>query len=273
MADLLVNYSRGAKNDAAGDGSTGQKTRIKGVFSTLVQGTVGFGHTKKRTRQAINMYVEELEEDRFSVQPLNSNFVPAGAIKFVTREELFTNFLPEPDLYMERVMPAIRNLGSTIERGEQHYQKGETFSAEYEFKSALRVDEENIRATFGLGLTYLDRGDRDKGELVFKRLARLKNPFEDKHKHLFNEFGIKLRKNKLYVQALKHYARAYKLTRKDEHLLYNIARTLYEKGNLLASERFCKKALAIRPQFTEAKELLDIVTRRRNKAKEIRLDF
>lgn len=269
MADLLVNTPGGDNDGAAGE----QPSRIKGVFSTTVSGVVGFGHTKKRTEQSINMYVEELDDDQFSVQPLNTNFVPSGAIKFVTREELLTDFIPEPSLYIERVMPAIRNLSTTIARGESHQKKGETFSAEYEFKNALRVDEDNIRATFGLGITYLDRGDREKGVLVFKRLARLKNPFEEKHKHLFNEFGIKLRKNKLFVEALKHYARAYKLTRTDENLLYNMARTLYEKGNLLACERFCKKALSLRGDFKEVNDLLEIVQRRRSKGREIRIDI
>ncbi|WP_144284187.1 tetratricopeptide repeat protein [Megalodesulfovibrio gigas] len=273
MADLMVDIPRRDGGGASELPKNGGKGRLKGVFSTTLKGVVGFGHTKKRTSQAVHVYVEELEDGRFSVQPLNSNFIPSGAIQCLSREELLNSYIPEPALYTEQVAPALNSLAGTIARGEQHYQKGETFSAEFEFKNALRVDEENIRATFGLGLTYLERGDRDKGALVFKRLAKLNHPFQEQHKHLFNEFGIQLRKNKLYLQALKHYARAYKLCKTDEHLLYNIARTLYEKGSLRGCVHFCRKAIALKRNFVEARDLLEIAKRRRYREREIQIDF
>ena len=274
MADLMMDVPNGKDGgQTAIPPKNGGVGRIKGVFTTTLKGVVGFGHTKKRTAQSIHVYVEEMEDGRFSIQPLNDNFVPSGAIECVSREELLNSYVPEPALYTERVLPAMNALTATIARGERHFQKGETFSAEFEFKNALRVDEENIRATFGLGLTYLERGDSEKGALVFKRLAKLKNPFQQQHKHLFNDFGIQLRKNKLYVQALKHYARAYKLCKTDEHLLYNIARTLYEKGNLQACERFCQKALKLKKNFVEARDLLEIAKRRQYRERELRFDF
>ncbi|GAB7078568.1 tetratricopeptide repeat protein [Megalodesulfovibrio paquesii] len=244
--------------------------RVKGVFTTTVKNTVGFGHTKKRTNQSIHVYVEEHEGGIFTLQPLNSNFIPSGTAERITREELLRDYIPEPALFMERMIPAIRELNKSLEQGETHYNKGETFSAEFEFKKALRLDDGNIRATFGLGLTYLERGDREKGSLVFKRLARLNNLFEPRHKHLYNEFGIQLRKNKLYSQALKHYARAFKLCKTDENLLYNIARTLYEKGSLRACEHYCEKALSLKSNFVEAKDLLEITKKRRYREQEIR---
>ncbi len=230
--------------------------RIRGVFSTQSKARVGFGHTSKKTEQTVYMYVEETEEGAFGVQPLNSSYIPSGAMQYITREMLLKQYLPEPGVYLERVQPAMRELERTIDRAEDHYEKEELFSAEYEFKNALRIDEENIRATFGLGLTYLERNERDKGDLVFRRLARLKGAFEEKHKHLFNEFGMKLRKNRMYPQALKHYARAYKLSKDDPHLLYNMARVLYDKGRIQACRRFLNKALDLDPDFEEAKAFL-----------------
>lgn len=94
----------------------------------------------------------------------------------------------------------MRELQKTIARGERHRKNKEYYSAEYEFKNALKIDEENIRATFGIGLTYLDRGELDKAKMVFKRIYNLNGAFEREHKHLFNEFGIKLRKKTNYIK-------------------------------------------------------------------------
>ena len=243
--------------------------KVRGVFSTSVKARIGYGETRRTTMQDVLVFVEEQEDGRMAVQSLNSNFVPTGEIHYIGREKLLDQYVPEPSVYMQKVAPAMRGLGETVERAEKHYRKGETFSAEYEFKNALRVDEDNIRATFGLGLTYLDRGESDKGALVFRRLVALKGAFEDKHKHLFNEFGIQLRRNKLYPEALKYYARAYQLSRDDEHLLYNMARTLYEKGNYAGGSRLLRKALSLRPDFPEAQELQTVVEQKWAAAKQV----
>ena len=83
---------------------------------------------------------------------------------------------------------------------------------------------DNVRANFGIGLTYLERGESDKAENIFARLIKLDGAYEEEHKHLFNEFGISLRKNKMFSQSLEYYLRALDLTKKDENLYINIAR-------------------------------------------------
>ena len=65
---------------------------------------------------------------------------------------------------------------------------------EREQSRALLEHMGNVRANFGIGLCYIDRGEREKATEVFERLVKLDAAFEDEHKHLFNEFGISLRK-------------------------------------------------------------------------------
>ncbi len=240
----------------------GPEDRVKGVFSTTVKASIGFGHTKRKKPQLFYVYVEELEGGRVSIQPLNKHFVPSGEVQYLSKEELLSDYIPEPEVYMAKVYPAIQQVTASIASGEMHYKKGQLFSAEYEFKNALRIDEENIRATFGLGLTYLDRGEKEKGDLVFRRIVKLKAAFESRHKHLFNEFGIKLRKNKMYSQALKYYARAFQFTKDDEHLFYNMSRTLYEKGSYVTALKFVEKAVSLKPDFNLANQLLEILQRK-----------
>ena len=232
-----------------------QEPKIHGVFSTINETQVGFGHTKKKVSQHVVVFATEDEEGWITIRALNEKNVPSGTAKVISKKNLLNNFLPEPDIYMNQVLPAMRELYKSVARGERHLRNNETYSAEMEFKTALRIDEVNIRATFGLGMSYLQRQDTQRGEIVFKRLVKLKGAFEPEHKHMFNEFGIHLRKNKMFTQALKYYARASKHSKEDENLFFNMARTYYEAGNSRLALKLIRKALKIRPDFLEAKKL------------------
>ncbi|WP_461834715.1 tetratricopeptide repeat protein [Desulfothermus sp.] len=240
----------------------GHPHRIYGVFSIIKRGKIGAGHTQKKSSHNLLFFAEEQEDGNISLQPINKNFVPSGPKSFISKEEFLQNFIPEPDIYMNKVYPAIRELQKTIARGERYRRNKKYYSAEYEFKNALRIDEENIRATFGLGLTYLDRGDKEKAKLVFKRIYNLNAAFEREHKHLFNEFGIKMRKNKMYKEALKYYLKAYRLEKWDEHLFFNIARVLFELDKYKQALKFVNKGLVINPNFNEGIKLKKVIEKR-----------
>lgn len=225
-----------------------------GVFSVLNVSKIGAGTTKQKNVQTMFVYAEEQAEGTYSLRYLNDNFVPVGKAWSVKHEALLADFTPEPDLYMNKVRPAVRELTKTIARAERMRETGQTYSAEYEFKQALRIDETNIRATFGFGLTYLDRGETDKADLVFRRLVDLQAGFDVEHKHLFNEFGIRLRKAGLHDQALQFYSRAEEYCIRDEHLLYNFARALVGKGHSDEAMERLEQALALRPDFDEARK-------------------
>ena len=228
--------------------------KILGVFSSTQIMTIGAGQTKKKISQNVLFYVQEDEGEHVLLRPLNPNFIPSDSTDRISKETLLKNFLPEPAVYQNKVVPAMRELNKTVARGERFLRNNELFSAENEFKNALRIDEDNVRATFGLGKTYLAMGDKERGDLVFQRIVRLEAAFEPKHKHLFNEFGISLRKLGKHVQALKYYARAYKYSQDDEHLAFNMARALYEKGSPSLAMKFVLKALKNNPEFQEAEK-------------------
>ncbi len=212
-----------------GKGHSGKEREpIKGIFSTQELRKVGAGTTVRKTVQKAFWFVEE-KDGIIMVQPLNANYVPSGPRRKVEIEELIEKFQPEPEFYMQTVFPRMRELNKTIARADRHRQRGEGFSAEFEYNNALKVDEENVRANFGLGLTYLDRGEVAKADNIFERLVKLEAAFDSEHKHLFNEFGISLRKNNMLDQAMDYYSRALELSGDDENLLYNIARVYLER--------------------------------------------
>jgi tetratricopeptide (TPR) repeat protein len=240
----------------AGGGSTRPREKIKGIFSTQSIQKVGTGTTTRKTIQKTYWFVEECEENQLEIQPLNKNYIPSGPKRKITIEDLLAKFAPEPEFYISTVYPRMRELSDTIQKGERHREKGEVFSAELEFSEALKVDEENVKANFGLGLTYLDRGESHKADDIFERLVRLDAAFDEEHKHLFNEFGINLRKNKMLDQALQYYTKAESLANADENLFYNIARAHFDKGSPVDCLEYLQKALKINPNLDAAKKFV-----------------
>jgi tetratricopeptide (TPR) repeat protein len=237
--------------------STGQKTDISGVFSTLAGSSVGVGTTAKQTLQKTYWFVKELESGDIEVQPLNSNDVPSGLKHTVSKVAFLNDFEPEPEYYAEVVLPNIRGLDATIKRGEKHRDLSENYSAEYEFNSAVKIDEQNVRANFGLGLTYLDRGETERANALFKRLVDIDAIYEAAHKHLFNEFGMGLRKNGMIDQALEYYHKAESLCKRDENLCLNIARAYFEKSDVKGCLKYLKRSLKINPSHEEAGRFLE----------------
>lgn len=230
--------------------------KIKGVFSTEEDIAIGFGATRRRVKKNVLVYAVEQPDGKIEITTLNKNFVPTGSSKTVDKDVIIQDYMPEPSIYLDKVKPALKQLAETVARADAHREREEFMSAEFEYKNVLRIDEGHIRSTFGLGLTYLDMGEKDRANIVFRRLVKLDSAFEEQHKHLFNDFAIKLRKNGMHRQALRYYGRAKRLSANDEHLFFNIARTLFESGKYRAPISFLQKALEMAPGFTEAKKLL-----------------
>ncbi len=250
---------RRAPPEGGSAASSKPRERVKGIFSTQAIQKVGTGTTTRRTIQKMYWFVEEHEDHTLEIQPLNKNCVPSGPKRKIDFEDLLEKFSPEPEFYVSTVYPRLRELNMVIQKGERHREKGEIFSAELEFGQALSVDEENIRANFGLGLTYLDRGESNKADDIFKRLVHLDAAFEKEHKHLFNEFGINLRKNKMFDQALDYYKRAEDLAVHDDNLMFNIARTFFDKKQYAKTMEYLAKALELNPGHAEARKFVEFL--------------
>ena len=241
---------------------TDERGKISGVFSTQSVSKVGTGTTQRKSIQKTYWMVSELDNGQVEIQPLNLNYVPSGPKRTVSKDELLEKFSPEPEFYTYTVYPKMKELQKTVARGDRHRKRGESYSAEYEYNNALKVDEENIRANFGLGLTYLDRGDKDKADDIFQRLVKLDAAFEKEHKHLFNEFGINLRKSKMYEQGVEYYQRALELSDNDENLHYNVARAYFELKQYKKAANHLSRALSLNPEMKEAQKFMDYLQKK-----------
>lgn len=232
-----------------------KKAEVKGVFSTQEVRRVGTGTTTRKTVQKTFWFIEQ-QGNVYECQPLNTNYVPSGPKRKVTMDELIAKFAPEPEFYLNSVYPKMQEMQRAVDSGDEHREKGESFTAEFEYSRALKIDEDNVRANFGIGLTYLERGDANKAQDIFERLVKLDGAFEAEHKHLFNDFGISLRKNKMLEQSLEYYQRALELTENDENLYMNLARVLLETKDISGCVDNLLKALEIAPRHEASLKFL-----------------
>jgi len=232
-----------------------------GVFSARVIHALGFGATRRRKTAKTYWLIERTAGDELFIQPLNANMVPTGEKRALSRERFLRDYCPEPDLFLGLVRPRMIQLEEAVRRGDAHLAQEEIFSAEVEYKHALRIDEDEIRANFGLGLTYLAQGDAAKARYVFAKLVELDAAFRPEHKHLFNEFGIALRKNGMHQEAARYYTRARELAPDDDHLLYNLARAHYELRQWGESLSCAQQALGLNPGLDQAAQLLRVLAR------------
>ncbi len=241
------------------------KTKIKGLYSTTRQTHAGGGSTVREVNTKSYWYAEEGDTGIVFVQQLNRNFVPTGTKRGIERSDFLAQYAPEQEVYETKVRPNMRQMGQTIARAERYRDTKKPYSAEVEFNKALAIDEESVRANFGLGLSYLDRGERGKATDVFTRIVRMDAAFQEEHKHLFNDFGINLRKNKMFDHAISYYEKAISISPEDEHLHCNIARAYYGKGDLESAKYHLREAVTINGNVRFAEKFLNHLEKKKGK--------
>ena len=116
--------------------------------------------------------------------------------------------------------------------------------------------EQQMREEFAL---LLERFDKEPGPDVERDLSRLilrGAGFSWKQKFMFTEFGFALRRRRLCKLALGCHIRALSFSPKDEHVLFNVARSEYELGKMEEARVYLVKALDAAPDFDAAKRFL-----------------
>ena len=233
--------------------------QILGVYCKKDDRSVGTGTTTTHSQNRTYWFVRRLDEDEYEVCPLNSSHVPSGSRTMLTKGELATQYIPEPQYYERHTFPALKSLQKKIELGEQFFKKGLLSQAEKEFLKATMIDEENAEANLGLGAVYVEQDEFQKTKKVLKVLLGNDMVFQEEQRRQFNVFGIGLRKKKMYSEALGYYSKALEYNGDDEHLHFNLARVLYEKGDEIACMEHLETALKLSPDFKEAQKFLEYV--------------
>ncbi|MDR3038191.1 MAG: tetratricopeptide repeat protein [Candidatus Adiutrix sp.] len=228
----------------------------EGVYSETKVQKIGTMSTA-RTQTVVDYYkCAQIDDKTMSVQILDMYGETMPIVQKVPMEEFLKRFTYEPDKFQTRKTPAELTADKHISKAEEHVTRKEFNSAEFEYFKALKADQENVRANFGLGKVYLETGDHDKASEIFGKLARQDNIMAPENKHFFNDLGMELRELKLYDQAMDFYEKARKMMgQDDENLLFNIARAAFESGDKARSATYLDQALILNPELEPAKKL------------------
>ena len=236
-------------------------TPFRSAVSEVKHSWVGQGTSRSKHEHRVYYLVEGASGENVELRRLGPTWVPLEEwLRTLTPDE-FALMRPEPLIYFNKVQPAMQTLSSTLDKGDKMREIGHHDRAVEFYREAVRLSPNNIRACFGLGISYLHSENEDNALLVLDQLLELKNAFSPNYKHLFNEFGIALRKKGLHEEALKYYLKARKLCGDDENLLLNIGRLLFEMGDRAHAATILEKAISLGPGFVEVRKLLSHIRR------------
>lgn len=233
---------------------------VRCVFSTVERIKVGTGTTTRHHASKLYWYIEEVGDDQFSLRQINSKYVPAGDEETISFQTLVDDYLPELEFWEDKVIPAVAELDALVKSGEADRLDGKYYSAELHLNEALEIDEQNVRALFNLGLTYLAMEAMDKARDMMNELLKIRASFTGKDQHLFNDFGIALRKSGLLDEAAAYYSKALEYIQTDENLYYNLSRVQYERGDWAACVDALNKSRSLNANLAAASDLLKILT-------------
>lgn len=125
--------------------------------------------------------------------------------------------------------------------GEVHLKMDEDDKAEFCFQKA--------------GGIFLDRDMHSAAENAFKEVLKL-NPGTT---NVYNSLGILYRKSHNFKEAISMYQKALKVDSEDENIHYNLGRALLEDGRVEEAKKHFHRALALEPDFTGAKKMLQAI--------------
>ena len=243
--------------------SGGEEIKISGYYIEEVKISLGTGATKRKTTGENIFLAEELPSGEVKLSLLNMAGQPTTITEVVEKEEFFQRCRPKLDFVppdkTEKMDEIKEKADRHASRGNLHLRKKEYNSAEFEFQSSLKLDEEHVRANYGMVKLHLEKGEDDQAKETLNKLTSIEALFEDENKHIFNEFGIDLRRMKMFDQALDSYRKALEINDADPILNFNMARALIDKKEWAAALASLERAQELKEDFPEAQKLAQLL--------------
>jgi len=178
----------------------------------------------------------------------------------LTAEDFEKRFEKTPEVAPEEEKtPEEIRQEKVVRQGEIHLENKEFHSAEYEFENGLRINENNVRATLGLGQSFSGQGRIENAREVFSKLGDNEDICKEENKHTFNGLGIALRKEEMYDDAVKNYNRTIQIDPDDPILYYNLSLALFHSEQIAAAKKFLETSLELDGGFEDAQKLMRLV--------------
>ncbi|MFH1134953.1 MAG: tetratricopeptide repeat protein [Pseudomonadota bacterium] len=229
----------------------------EGVYLESLVQDIGTGGTARKQVIKNFYFAAEKSPGIIRIQLLDMHDKPLPITEDVPLEQFKKRFEYQPNYKQDKKNPTEIKVDKAIAQAEAHFRKKEFYSAEFEYGKALKLDEENVRANFGVAKVYLATGETEKARETFQKLAQVEAIFEEQNKHIFNELGIELRRLGLFGQAITFYKRALSVAKDDENLYFNIGRAFHEKNEPEKARKCLQAALKLNPNMPEAVRLLE----------------
>lgn len=226
--------------------------KLSGIFYEETTITLGTGHTQKTQKMKNYCQAEQLDDEKVKITFLGNNGQPTGIVIEIAYDDFLKKYTLDPNYRVKTKVEMERDRHIAI--AEKQRARGENYSAEFEYTNALKLDPESVRANFGIGTLYMEMGDTNKAKEVFKKLSEVEAIFEEENKHIFNEFGIELRKAHMIDESLANYLKAITISPRDEHLHFNVARIYFDKKEWENALEWLHSALEINPRFRDAQQ-------------------
>jgi len=232
---------------------------VMGVYSHSTKYEYKVGERGSRYRHGTFWFVRKRSEDLYEVRPLNANHVPSGVAKLVSKEDFLQYYTPELTYYQDNTLPYLETLQKKVRMGRRYFNLGHLERAEQEFCDAVLLQDDNVDSNIGLSEVYAEQQEFTKLRGVLDKLLNIDEVFREEQRHKFNEFGINLRKQELFDDAIRFYSKALEVNEKDENLHFNIARAFHSKSLIDECRDHLMRALELNPDMTEARSFMRMV--------------
>lgn len=124
------------------------------------------------------------------------------------------------------------------------------------------IDDVSIDANYGLGEVYSEKKEYVKLKHVLNTLLGLDEAFNQIHMNKINSFGVSLRKNGHFSEAINFFNKALEINKTDENLHFNMARVYYDKGELKTCIDCLRNAVDLNDSFVEAQKFIRFCERK-----------
>jgi tetratricopeptide (TPR) repeat protein len=223
-----------------------------GVYSHSTRYEYKVGERGSRYRHGTFWFVRKRSEDLFEVRPLNANHVPSGVCTLVSREDFLRFYTPELGYYQENTLPCMEALQKKVRMGRRYFNMGQLDRAEQEFCEAVLMQRDSVDGNMGLSEVYAEQQEFTKLRTVLDKLLNIDDTFREEQRHRFNEFGMNLRKQGCFDDAIRFYTKALEVNADDENLHFNIARAYHGRDDCEQCRKHLDRALELNPDMTEA---------------------
>jgi tetratricopeptide (TPR) repeat protein len=187
------------------------------------------------------------------------------APKFVRAHEALAGLcrlLDENDEALRHLQAAVKispkNIDRQLELGQALVDSGRQDEAQQIFRAAMHAARDQYaEVAQKVGEACMRAGlSADAEEAFLQALAAKPQDI-----HLYNRLGIAFRQQGKIKEAVANYLRALRLDPSNENLYYNLSRAYYQGQDFDQAQKALAKALDLRPDFPEAREMLQAVQR------------